>query len=221
MSIDMSKIKEGDTVVLRGLEEEEVMGVSYSQGARFPYDISFKGFEESYIETGNVWAENTACNDIIEHFPKEKEAIYELVDGKLPRKTAKEMGFKVGDKFIVVEEESSTTVKGDILTLERDDGSLCPKFSGSSKTRGAVLNGNTFVYLYYLAPYIEEDVKEEVASNENVAVGDIIKSEVMALNGSNTFTVVAVDEELTVYATRINHEDTELTVAVYIRINIK
>lgn len=42
------------------------------------------------------------------------------------------LGYKVGDKFLVVSDNAPTTNKGDIVTLLEDDGTSSPFFTGST-----------------------------------------------------------------------------------------
>lgn len=77
--------------------------------------------------------------------------------------TAKELGVKVGDKFVVLSSDDSYSNHeflreycgvGDILTLDNDDGSFCPCFKNNS-------NGKEFYENFScLARYEDVDVTQ-------------------------------------------------------------
>jgi len=60
------------------------------------------------------------------------------------------LGYKVGDKFLVVSDNAATTNKGDIVTLIEDDGTDSPFFTGStlSSYRGQIVS----LWLNWLQP---------------------------------------------------------------------
>ena len=77
---------------------------------------------------------------------------------------AQELGYKIGDKFVVT--QGCTYPKGSIITLHRDDGSTCPLFSGEGThfrcvedpDGGKNLPG-AYVMLYKVEPYVEPVVE--------------------------------------------------------------
>jgi hypothetical protein len=64
-------------------------------------------------------------------------------------KTCEELGWKVGDRFICIKEDSLS--EGDIVELDKDDGSTCPRFK-------LVYPEDQYVYEYTscFEPLIEE-----------------------------------------------------------------
>ena len=75
-------------------------------------------------------------------------------------KTCEELGWKVGDRFICVKEDSLS--EGDIVELYKDDGSTCPRFK-------LVYPEDQYVYEYTscFEPLIEENTTTPVEELEN------------------------------------------------------
>lgn len=105
----------------------------------------------------------------------------------LPKeKTAKELGFKAGDKFRVVEENNFA--EGTILTLIKDYKSCCPLFRDE---RGA----QDYEYLSYLEPLEKSlDTLEKGDLLEDKLYGDLYK-------------VLGVLEDLVFLSSPINHDN--------------
>ena len=49
------------------------------------------------------------------------------------KRTCKEMGWKVGDKFLVYSDEQGSPSRGDVVTLVEDDGTATPFYCGRGK----------------------------------------------------------------------------------------
>lgn len=77
------------------------------------------------------------------------------------RKTAKELGYKVGDMFLKTYEDSDpypVFENGSTLMMVRDDGSFIPKFKliEGNKTRFMAPDGTAFEDLAYVTPMPEK-----------------------------------------------------------------
>jgi len=96
-------------------------------------------------------------------------------------KTAKELGFKSGDKFRVMKSPSLLFNKGDVIEFIYDDGTECPKFRRLSD--GYV----GYKYFEYLEPLektldnlVEGDVVVDVDGDELTVLGVCGKAYIMS-----------------------------------------
>jgi len=83
--------------------------------------------------------------------------------------TAAELGWKEGDKFVVLQEYKHFK-KGDIVYLVFDDGTLCPLFSKDINDGEGSMNA-LYVYTYEVEPYIEK----EKSAESKFKIGDKVK----------------------------------------------
>lgn len=111
----------------------------FSCGIRHPVDYLFV-----YNETQDVcWSKDS------DYFGEHKNKEYVLHKGTLiPKEQAnklltpcEQLGYKVGDKFVVKQEIAGFT-KNQIITLYKDDGSHIPLFKGEN-SRYAICDGES------------------------------------------------------------------------------
>ena len=132
----------------------------FSCGIRYPVDYLFAYNEDQIASWSNAQ----------ERFNEHKNKEYVLHNGALiPKEQAnklltpcEQLGYKVGDKFIVLKTTEGFT-KGQTVHLYKDDGTSIPLFEGAN-TRFALCGGGdsgAFLSLDYVKPFKESNTKEE------------------------------------------------------------
>ena len=95
-------------------------------------------------------------------------------------KTAKELGIDTSRKFVVVEEDYKIPLKkGDVLMLEEDDGSLCPRFRAMDDTDYWYFDWSRLAYA--------DDVAEPEAYKPRVGDRVSLEGEITESNGDDIF----------------------------------
>ena len=132
----------------------------FSCGIRYPVDYLF-----AYNENQTV-----SWSSAQERFNEHKNKEYVLHNGTLipkeqpnkPLTLCEQLGYKVGDKFIVLKTTEGFT-KGQTVHLYKDDGTSIPLFKGAN-TRFALCGGGdsgAFLSLDYVKPFKESNTNQE------------------------------------------------------------
>ena len=137
----------------------------FSCGIRYPVDYLFV-----YNETQDVcWSKDS------DYFDEHKSKEYVPHNNTLiPKKQAnkhltpcEQLGYKVGDKFIVLKTTDGFT-NGQTVHLYKDDGTSMPLFEGAN-TRFALCGedgSGAFLFLDFVKPFKESNTKEEKKMTE-------------------------------------------------------
>ena len=136
----------------------------FSCGIRYPVNYLF-----ARNETQDVGWRNDS-----DYFDKHENKEYVLHNSALIPKEqvnklltpCEQLGYKVGDKFVVIRETAGFT-KDQIINLYKDDGSHMPLFKGEN-SRYASCSGESGAYLdlSYAKPFKESNTKEEKKMTE-------------------------------------------------------
>ena len=135
-------------------------GYFFSCGIRYPVDYLFAYNEDQTVSWSSAQ----------ERFNEHKNKEYVLHNGALiPKEQAnklltpcEQLGYKVGDKFIVLKTTEGFT-KGKTVHLYKDDGTSIPLFEGAN-TRFALCGGGdsgAFLSLDYVKPFKESNTNQE------------------------------------------------------------
>lgn len=132
----------------------------FSCGIRYPVDYLFVYNEDQTVSWSN------ASERFNEHKNKEyvlhNNTLIQKEQANKPLTPCEQLGYKVGDKFVVLE-GCATLVKGTIVELFKDDGTTSPLFKGKTTRNWHIADGEEGAYagLDYVKPFKESNTKEE------------------------------------------------------------